>query len=257
MSEKRKPSLFTPDGALPPVVPFDWAGDIEPLMPLLPYFKRLPLSNDEARLAVRAAYEVLRANPTGLPPGPTEMFLSHFTQPFADDRPADPEVVKLLELASTQGFPVAAYNAANLVAWSMRTRKDFDRAVRHYQRAVKLATDFDLKACELVNYGMLVRDGPPGGSPDWEGAVELFAQAARAGKLVAMNNAAIVSGWIATRKHGREHGGDHSQAAYWCQFALDWIKDGKPTLIYDSDIPEPQMVSQIKAQLAQDRKSVV
>jgi len=239
------------DGLIPDILPYELLGDIGPLAELFWIVGESPMEAHRAREAVHKLHDVLTKHPKGLNHTAVEMLVSHATQTLVDERPPDRNAVTLLELASVHGYPGAAYNAGNVIMNNMETTADYKRAEDHYQRAIACATDFSLRASAQVNYGMMVRDGPPDGRPDWPGAVELFADAARAGKLVAMHNAAVVSGWIATKKAGGDKGGDHTESAYWCQFALDWINSGKPMLAYDTKDPnEAVCIRNIKYNLA-------
>ncbi len=132
--------------------------------------------------------------------------------------------------ASDAGFHEFAYNAANQVAKTAKSAKDFKEAERLFQIAMSFTDNPATQAAAHVNYCEIIRDGLISGVPDWQRAVKIYETAARMGLVKAMFNAGNVCSWLETKGH-REYG---ARAAYWFNYALEHRAAKAPTLDMES-----------------------
>lgn len=140
-----------------------------------------------------------------------------------------PRLTELLRIAADHGDPDHAYNYANLLVDAARTGEDYATALRWYEKAIAECRSPRMRAASLVNSTHIVRDGLAEGEPDWERAVDRYERAGRMGMVVAMFNAGNVAGWIAN-KGNKDY---VARAAYWFQYALDYVSAGKVVLDFN------------------------
>lgn len=206
--------------------------------------KDVPLDLDRI---MTMAIPLLRDKPTAsalLPNTVCEVVLKHLDA-YQQASGETPLMRAFLEAAGAYRPDPYGYSLANVLAGSSRI-EDRREAERIFLHLIESSTTPKAQAASLVNYAPLIRDGVLSGQKDWPAAVAIYERAAKMGMVLAMFNAANVSRWIADE-------GDRSyaqRAAYWFQYALDYVQAGRPTLDFNGEETMREVLSQCRKGLA-------
>ncbi len=169
-----------------------------------------------------------------------ESFRRHADSPLADTgrlvisvalttTPAHPRLAELLNTAADHGAPEHAYNWATYLCSTATTPAEIAIACTNFQRAIMHARSPRIRAASLLNYATVMRAGRLTGQPDLPFALELAEESARMGLVLGMIEATTICSAVA-------NAGDTAfieKAAYWAQFALDYVNDGR--IVLDSN----------------------
>lgn len=153
-------------------------------------------------------------------------------------------VVTMLKSVTDAGLPDFAYNLANTLFGSAKTKSDFE-LVQHYYQIAMNDEDPSIRAAAFVNYCPIVRDGLITGVKDHKKAVEIYAQAGELGQVTGMFNAANVSDWLINDGHH-----EYCEVmAHWAERLLKRKSDSTPLLQSDVDNNTDKMVDDAKMML--------